>query len=100
MLYERTFPYNRGMQLWLLRPRSDVLERPTHPWEPPFEKVMGVVVRAEDEAAARALAQEKAGNEGLGIYRDLGIPEDETAADVWLDRAWTSCDGWQTAMRA
>ncbi len=92
MLYEHVFAYNQVMKLWLLQPRSAVLERSAHPWEPPFEKVMGLVVRAEHEAAARALAQEKAGNEGLGIYRTLGIPDEPTAANVWLDAAWTQCD--------
>jgi hypothetical protein len=53
---------------------------------------MGVVVRAENEPRARELAQSRAGHEGLGIYVRFGLPEDEVAADVWLDPAWTSCD--------
>ncbi len=57
------------MQLWLLRPRPDVLARGAHPCEPPFDKVFGLVIRAETGAAARALAQSQAGNEGLGVYR-------------------------------
>jgi hypothetical protein len=80
------------MRLWLLRPRPDVLAREAHPWEPPFEKVFGLVVRAEDEAGARSLAQSQAGQEGLGIYRELGLGEERVASDVWLDTDWTSCD--------
>ena len=86
------FPYNLGMHLWLLRPRLDVLGRPAHPWAPPFEKTMGVLVRAATEGDARRLAQTKAGNEGRGIYSALGLPEDEIAEDVWLDGRWTTCN--------
>lgn len=53
------------MKLWLLRPRPDVLTREAHPWEPAFEKAFGLVIRGDDEAAARALAQGQAGNEGV-----------------------------------
>jgi hypothetical protein len=35
-----------------------------HPWTPPFDKTMGVLVGAESEPEARRLAQAKAGNEG------------------------------------
>jgi hypothetical protein len=80
------------MKLWLLRPRADLLAREAHPWEPWFEKVFGLVIRAGTEAAARALARSQAGQEGLGIYRQFGLEEDEVAAEVWLDSAWTSCD--------
>jgi len=80
------------MHLWLLRPRANVLARSAHPWTPTFDKVMGVVVRAKNEPTARAFAQAHAGHEGLGIYRDLGLSEDEVASDVWLDSTWTSCE--------
>jgi hypothetical protein len=80
------------MQLWILRPRFDVLARSVHPWTPPWDKTMGVLVRAETEAEARRLAQTKAGNEGRGIYSRFGLAEDEIAEDVWLTPDWTSCD--------
>lgn len=80
------------MDLWLLLPRREVLARSTHPWTPPYDKTFGVLARAENEAEARRLAQAKAGNEGLGIYQKLGLPEDEVALNVWLDPAWTSCE--------
>jgi hypothetical protein len=80
------------MALWLLRPRDEVLARSSHPWTPTFDKVVGLVIRAQDEPAARALAQAHAGHEGLGVYRELGASEDEVASDVWLNSTWTSCD--------
>jgi hypothetical protein len=95
MLYERVFPYNPDMQLWLLRPRADVLARAEHPWEPPYDKTLGVLVRAETEAEARRLAQTQAGIEGQGVYRHYGADEDEVASNVWLDPAWTTCDELQ-----
>jgi hypothetical protein len=90
--FEHTFAYNPVVNLWLLLPRRDVLARPTHPWTPPYSKTFGVLARAETETDARRLAQAKAGNEGLGVYQELGLPEDQVASDVWLDPAWTSCD--------
>ncbi len=92
MLHEHVFAYNPDMTLWLLRPRADVLGRPAHPWTPSWDKVLGVIVRADDEPSARALAQRQAGHEGLGIYARLGLTEEEIAADVWLDPGWTSCE--------
>jgi hypothetical protein len=80
------------MRLWILRPRLEVLEREAHPWTPPWDKTMGVLVRAETEADARRLAQTKAGHEGQGIYKDWGASDDEIAENVWLDEAWTTCD--------
>ena len=79
-------------RLWLLRPHAEVLERKSHPWRPWFEKVFGVVVRAPNETKARALAQKAAGSEGLGIYREVGCAQEETAIAVWLDRARTACE--------
>jgi hypothetical protein len=92
ILYEHMFAYNANMHLWLLRPRFDVLARDAHPWTPPWDKTMGVLVRAKTEAEAHELAQTKAGNEGLGIYRKFGIDEDEVATSVWLTPELTTCD--------
>src|SRR5436190_12818624 len=79
-------------RLWVLRPHAEVLERKSHPWRPWFEKVFGVVVRAANETEARALAQEEAGSEGLGVYRELGCAQEERAAAVWLDPTRTGCE--------
>ena len=81
-----------GSRLWLLTPRGDVLERKRHPWTPWFDKVFGLVVRASSEAEARTLAQERAGDEGLGLYRTFGASEEEIADEVWLDPAYTACE--------
>ena len=80
------------MRLWFLRPRAGVLARESHPWRPWFDKVFGIVVRAQSEAQARALAQGEAANEGLGIYRTLGYRHEAIAAGVWLDPTYTACD--------
>jgi hypothetical protein len=80
------------MHLWILRPQLYVLEREVHPWTPPFDKTLGVLVRADREAEARQLAQTKAGNEGQGVYFRLGLVEDEMAEHVWLKPEWTSCE--------
>ena len=79
-------------RLWLLRPHAEVLPRKSHPWRPWFDKLFGIVVRADNEAQARALAQSGAGTEGLGIYRGLGCSDEAIAAGVWLDSAYTGCD--------
>jgi hypothetical protein len=80
------------MRLWLLQPRPEVLARPSHPWTPPFDKVLRLVARAPNELEARQLARGVAGNEGRGIYQAFGLAEDEIATDVWLDASYTSCE--------
>ena len=55
-------------------------------------QALWIVVRADNEAQARALAQSGAGTEGLGIYRGLGCSDEAIAAGVWLDSAYTGCD--------
>jgi hypothetical protein len=80
------------MRLFVLRPRKEVLGRPSHPWAPPWDKVFGIVVRAANETDARALAQGQAGSEGLGVYRRLGCREEGVAALVWLDSTFTQCE--------
>ena len=72
-------------------PRQDVLARDVNPWRPCYDKVFAAVVRAESEARARELVQAEAGHEGLGIYRALGMDEEETALTVWLDEAYARC---------
>lgn len=60
------------MRLWILRPLDEDKE-PFNPW---YNKTFGVVVRAETEVIARALAVSVAWKEGQG---------------VWLDPSITSC---------
>jgi hypothetical protein len=87
----RRGPARPRMRLWLLSPRSDVLARKTNPWRPWYDKVFAAVVRAPSEAQARELLQAEAGHEGLGIYRALGMDEEEAALTVWLDDEYTQC---------
>jgi hypothetical protein len=54
------------MKLWLLLPVQG-LEKKDDPWQPWFDKAFGFVVRAENETAARRVAQANAGDEGLRI---------------------------------
>lgn len=56
------------MKLYLLTPVSR--------WKPWYDKVMGLVVRAESEDHARDLASSVSGDEG---------------ADAWRDSALTKC---------
>lgn len=57
------------MRLWILKPIKD--------WEPWYDTALGFVVRAVDEATARQLASETAGDEGSA---------------VWLDPSKTDCE--------
>lgn len=79
------------MRLWLVRPRAEVVTREINPWEPWFDKVFAFVIRAATKGEARALAQAAAGAEGRGIYQGLGLTEEESADDVWLDAAYSEC---------
>ena len=44
------------------------------------------------EAEARTLAQARASDEGLGLYRTFGASEEEIADEVWLDPAYSACE--------
>ena len=63
------------MKLWLLSPKQE-----EGPWNPWYDKCFGFVIRAEDEASARALAHANAGDEN----RRGGSP--------WLDESQSSCE--------
>jgi hypothetical protein len=39
------FAYDPSMQLWILRPQFEALERVAHPWTLPSDKAMGVLVQ-------------------------------------------------------
>jgi len=76
------------MNLWLLRPRSD-LPQDNDPWYPwfypkPNNKIFGFVVRAEDERAARELANRNAKNENCGkaVNRTM---------TPWLESEFSTC---------
>lgn len=59
------------MRLWLLKPLE--------PWDSWYDKVFGFVVRAESADAARAFAEDKAGEESRDVK-------------VWLSPELTSCE--------
>lgn len=55
------------MKLWHLLPRNPKAK----PWLPWYDKVFGVVVRAENEAEARTLAAGVSGDEGPKPWFDI-----------------------------
>ena len=59
------------MKLWKLEPLSD--------WKPWYDTMAGIVVRADTEEDARAIAQEYSGDENRQYPRP------------WLDSEVTSC---------
>ncbi len=69
------------MRLWILRPRRDVVDdgarSVTDLWAPWYDKTFGVVVRAETDDEARAIASKVAGDEGEA---------------AWLSATFTTCD--------
>ena len=68
------------MYLWILRPIEGLLDDDCpvegNPWEGFWDRQHGVVVRAVDEAAARALAASTKGDE---------------RSVAWLEARWSSC---------
>ncbi len=70
------------MKLWLLRP----IDEESGPWEPWYDKTFGFVVRAENEADARKMADENAGDENN--YRRVHASGD---GNPWLHTAFSSC---------
>lgn len=58
------------MKLWLLLPNT-----PDHYWDPWHDTTAGVVVRAESEKQARAIAATKHHDEGKAVWYD---PESTT----------------------
>jgi hypothetical protein len=59
------------MKLWILRPVNEY----SSPWSPWYDKAFGFVARAEDELAARELANSRSGDEG----------------SAWLDSEFSTC---------
>ncbi|HVM93908.1 MAG TPA: hypothetical protein VMT67_13890 [Terriglobales bacterium] len=67
------------MKLWILAKRDDLL--PGHdPWSPWYDKMFGLVVRAETEQKAREVANEKSGDETWEFK------------DAWLNPSYSTCD--------
>ena len=80
------------MKLWLLRPREDVVARRTdNPWEPWFDKLFGLVVRAEDEAKAREIAQ-AGGSDEAGGYTWSATGWGQYTMPAWTDPKYSTCE--------
>lgn len=67
------------MKLWLLKP-VEGLAKDNDPWEMPYDKTDGVVVRAECETDAREIAVEAGGDE-MTIAME----------SPWLNPRYTTC---------
>ncbi len=52
------------MKLWLLRPASKYAQDDGGPWDPWYDKMFGLVARAETDGDARRLAADAALDEG------------------------------------
>lgn len=57
------------MKLWLLEPQDD-LPKESDPWRGSYDMAFGFVICASDEAQARQLASEQAGDEGKATWLD------------------------------
>ena len=66
------------MKLWLLRPRED-LPRRNNPWDPPYDKKHGFVIRADTEQQARELAHHR------------GEDENRSTLSPWLLAKYSTC---------
>ena len=64
------------MKLWILRP-VEIRPYQDDPWKPWYDKTFGIVIRAETEDAARALA-----------FDEVHGAEE---SDVWTNPKYTTC---------
>ena len=75
------------MTLWLLRP-VDSLPDSDNPWHPWYDKCFGMVIRAETEDKARALAHRNGCDENRGELSGKQIANTTTP---WLDKNYSTC---------
>lgn len=77
------------MRLWILKAR-DGLSDGDDPWGySPFDKINGLVVRAESEERARNLAQASGKDE---IRQILAQDAKESPVDTWLSPRYSTCE--------
>jgi hypothetical protein len=70
------------MPLYLLKPGIDPATGYVYtPWDPWYDKTFGHVVRADNEAMARVLATNKAGDEGGSCWVDSRLSTCEEITD-------------------
>jgi len=78
---------NTSGKLWLLEARLN-LPAGDDPWEPWYDKMFSVVVRAKSARGARVLAQGDCGSEAYNMF--LGVPTCNTTTP-WLDKKYSTC---------
>jgi hypothetical protein len=74
-----------AMALWRLTPRADTLwwcVEGKDPWQPPYDRAFGFVVRAADEEEARWQAHQAAGDENGTIE----------GVSPWLNTHYSACE--------
>ena len=76
------------MKLYILSARED-LKDGDNPWDPWYDKMFNIVVRAETEIEARKIAQKDSADESRGEF--LGGKISNTTAP-WLDSKYSICD--------
>lgn len=69
------------MKLWMLERRVD-LAPGNDPWKPWYDKTFSMVVQAETESEARAIAQDHSGDESHAL---------DSVPDPWQDPAYSTC---------
>jgi hypothetical protein len=91
-------PRRRRMKIWLLKPAVSGNDPSTNPWEPWYDCVFGMVVRAETEAEARQFAAEQAGAEkGSRTVSGRDAQGNRTSTtyereNPWLDSTLSRCE--------
>lgn len=76
------------MKLWFLYP-NEVLPLGDNPWEPWYDKVFSLVIRAPSEAVARQYAHTHAGEENKNEFLDRII---SNTTIPWLDSKYSVCE--------
>lgn len=76
------------MNLYLLKARED-LPREDNPWNPWYDKNFSLVVRAENETAARELAHAEGADENRGTFMGRKVADTE---GPWLLDKYSTCD--------
>ena len=76
------------MKLWILEPREEFSHTgQPNPWDPYCDSVIGLVVRADSEESARALADKNGGAETDSFHRRVGVP----GCGPWLRPEYSTC---------
>lgn len=74
------------MKLWLLKPRSDIADGAS-PWKPWYDRCFGLVVRAETEDNARAIADQNGGDETCRAEYEWQVER-----HPWIDVNLSTCE--------